>query len=403
VRPLSEQELANRSGTDPERIRQLAQAGILTPAADGSFGMSDINRVRLADALDREGISPDDLGRAIQGRQLSFEFMDGLFSEPIPLRDQTIDEWAEALGVGLDDLRRLYTSWSLPAPVSGQRVREDDARMLEALTVFPGTGLDAEILVAATRFFGDNLRRIAESQVRFFRSNIMDPLTNSGVPLNQVLETVAPLSAALQPAARVLLTWLHGRHFESQVFQETVLMVEQIMESEGYTRRRAVSPPAIAFVDLSGYTRLTEESGDQAAAHLAEGLAQMVSEAAQSHRGRVVKLLGDGVMFFFPDPADAIRCGLAMIDRASEAGLPKARVGVNAGDVVYRDGDYFGRTVNVAARIVDYARPGEVLASQEAVTGGEADGVAFESIGSVLLRGLEEPVRVLRATRQQTG
>jgi class 3 adenylate cyclase len=402
VRPLSEQELVTRSGTDLERIRQLARAGILVPATDGSFSLSDINRVRLADALDRVGISPEDLGRAIEERQLSFEFMDDLFSEPIPMRDQTIDEWAAALGVGLDDLGRLYTSWSLPAPVSGQRVREDDARMLEALTVFPGTGLDTEILVAATRFFGDNLRRIAESQVRFFKSNIIDPMTNSGVPLNEVLETVAPMSAALQPAARVLLAWLHGRHFESHVFQETVLMVEQIMESAGYTRRRAVSPPAIAFVDLSGYTRLTEESGDQAAALLAEGLAQMVNEAAQSHRGRVVKLLGDGVMFFFPDPADAIRCGLAMVDRASAAGLPKARVGVNAGDVVYRDGDYFGRTVNVAARIVDYARPGEVLASEEAVNG-EADGVAFEAIGSVLLRGLEEPVQVLRATRRQTG
>jgi adenylate cyclase len=73
-------------------------------------------------------------------------------------------------------------------------------------------------------------------------------------------------------------------------------------------------------------------------------------------------------------------------------------MGVNAGDVVFRDGDYFGRTVNVAARITDYARPGEVLASQDAVEAAGGNAIAFSEIGPVLLRGLEAPLRVFRAT-----
>lgn len=372
---------------------------MLVPSPDGSFAMGDINRVRLADALDREGVSLEDLGQAIEGGHLSFTFMDELFTEPMPLRNQTVDEWAKALGITMEELGRLYASWFLPTPVSGQPVREDDARMLEALRVFPEAGLDTDVLLAATRYFGDNLRRIAEAQVQFFRSTIIDPLAGSGMPLGTAMETVAPMSAALQAAGRALLAWLHGRHLESQVFQEIVLVVEEIMEGAGYTRRRTISPPAIAFMDLSGYTRLTEESGDQAAALLAEGLAQLVNEAAQVHRGRVVKLLGDGVMFFFSDPGDAVRCGLALVERATELGLPRARMGINAGEVVFRDGDYFGRTVNVAARIADYARPGEVLASEDAVAASGADGLSFSEIGSVLLRGLEQPVKVFRASR----
>jgi class 3 adenylate cyclase len=217
------------------------------------------------------------------------------------------------------------------------------------------------------------------------------------------MEVTAPIAAAVQPSGRALLNWLHVRHFETQVFQEIVVIIEQIMQEAGFARRRAVSPPAIAFLDLYGYTLLTEQTGDLLAARLAEELSELVGQAAQSHGGRVVKLLGDGVMFHFPDPGDAVRCGLALVDRAAEVGLPRARMGVNAGDVVFRDGDYFGRTVNVAARITDYARPGEVLASEEAVEAAGGNAIAFSEIGSVLLRGLEQPLRVFRATAARSN
>jgi adenylate cyclase len=398
VERLSVEELAARSGSSVDRIRRLADVGLLEPADDGSFAMTAINRVRLADALDREGVPLEDMGKAKATGQLSFEFVDQLFLEAVPLRDQTVEELAAKLGISIEDLGRLYTAWSLPAPLPGQQIREDDAAMLEALTVFPQTGLDPEILVPATRFFGDNVRRIAEGEVSFFKTNVIDALAASGMPLKDVMETTAPMSAALQPSGRALLNWLHMRHFETQVFQEIVVIMERIMDEAGFARRRPVSPPAIAFLDLSGYTLLTEQTGDEVAARLAEELSELVGQAAQSHGGRVVKLLGDGVMFHFPDPGDAVRCGLALVDRATELGLPRARMGVNAGAVVFRDGDYFGRTVNVAARITDYARPGEVLATEEAVEAASGNAIAFHEIGSVLLRGLEEPLRVFRAT-----
>jgi adenylate cyclase len=395
---LSVDELAARSGTTPDHIGRLVQVGLLEAAEDSTFAIRDINRVRLADALEREGIPLEDMAAAKTAGRLSLDFLDELFLDAVPLRAQTFDELAEKLGISFEDLTRLYTAWSLPAPQPGQQIREDDATILEALTVFSQTGLDPEILVPATRFFGDNVRRIAEGQVSFFRSNVIEPMVAAGMPLRDVVETMAPMSAALQPAGRALLSWLHGRHFETLAFQEVVLIIEQIMQEAGFAQRRPVSPPAIAFMDLSGYTLLTEQTGDEVAAKLAEELSEMVGHAAQSHGGHVVKLLGDGVMFHFADPGDAIRCGLGLLDRAAELGLPRARMGVNAGAVVFRDGDYFGRTVNVAARITDYARPGEVLASEDAVSSTRSDGFTVAEIGSVLLKGMEQPVRVFRAT-----
>jgi class 3 adenylate cyclase len=152
-------------------------------------------------------------------------------------------------------------------------------------------------------------------------------------------------------------------------------------------------------MDLSGYTRLTEEAGDAAGAQLASSLAELVGDMSLRHRGRAVKLLGDGVMFHFPNPSDAVRCGLDLVERTQGVGLPPARVGVNAGPVIFRDGDYFGGTVNVAARILEYARPREVLATAAVAAAAPADDLRFDSLGEVGLKGVAQPVELHRARR----
>jgi class 3 adenylate cyclase len=170
------------------------------------------------------------------------------------------------------------------------------------------------------------------------------------------------------------------------------------MDEAGVARRRGSSPPAICFLDLSGYTRLTEERGDEAAAELAASLAMMVQQASRRHGGRPIKWLGDGVMFHFLDPGQAVVASLEMVDLTPKSGLPPAHVGVNAGPVVFRDGDYFGRTVNIAARIAARAGPSEVLVSDETVrTAREVSGVRFEEVGPAELKGVARPVGLHRA------
>ena len=178
----------------------------------------------------------------------------------------------------------------------------------------------------------------------------------------------------------------------------TVLRAEAALERAGLARRRPVRPPAIAFLDLTGYTKLTEERGDRAAAELAARLVEIVHEFAHRRGGRPVKLLGDGVMFHFPEPAQGVWCGLELVDRLPRVGLPRARMGMDSGPVVFQDGDYFGRTVNIAARITDYARPGEVLVSDQVVAAADPlEAVRFEPVGPVSLKGLSTPITLYNA------
>ena len=153
------------------------------------------------------------------------------------------------------------------------------------------------------------------------------------------------------------------------------------------------------FLDLAGYTRLTEEQGDAAAADLAETLAVLVNRSAREHGGVPVKWLGDGVMVHYREPAGAVLSARQLVAQLPEAGLPPAHVGVAAGPVVVQGGDYFGRTVNLAARIAARAGAGQVLASQGVAEPAPPAGVRFLELGELELKGFADPVRLLEARR----
>jgi adenylate cyclase len=160
-----------------------------------------------------------------------------------------------------------------------------------------------------------------------------------------------------------------------------------------------VSPEGIAFADLSGFTTLTEQGGDEAAVEMALALAQLVGEAAARHRGMTVKLLGDGALLHFADPADAVRASLDIVDEAPARGLPPAHVGVNAGPLLFDQGDYFGRTINVASRIVGLAKPGQVLVGEALANAVSPVGFRLADIGTYEVKGVADPIRIFEASR----
>ena len=161
-------------------------------------------------------------------------------------------------------------------------------------------------------------------------------------------------------------------------------------------RRRLAT---VLYADVVDYTRLTEERGDQAAAGLAEDLVRTVQRTAVDHGGKVVKWLGDGVMFRFPEPGRGVLAALEMVAHVDDIGPLPAHVGLHAGPVLFQQGDYFGRTVNAASRIADYARPGEVLVSQEVVDACTEAGVAFDEVGPVDLKGFSGALHLYVAHR----
>jgi adenylate cyclase len=209
----------------------------------------------------------------------------------------------------------------------------------------------------------------------------------------EMLQAQADLGSQMTPLIEeVLLAIYHGQqeHTWSQVFVEHV---EGALEAAGLYRRLE-RPPAMCFLDLTGYTRLTEERGDAAAAELAARLAGLVRRSALEHDGTPVKWLGDGVMFYFREPGAAVVAAVEMVEVVGRQGLPPAHVGIHAGPVVVQDGDYFGRTVNLAARMAEYARPGEVVVSQEVVDATQGGPVTFTEIGPVELKGVPGTLRL---------
>ena len=168
------------------------------------------------------------------------------------------------------------------------------------------------------------------------------------------------------PLLEEALLAMYHAHQEHTWVENLIGEIEDALDRTGL-RSRLIEPPAICFLDITGYTRLTEERGDEAAAELAARLTPLVQRTAERHGGKVVKWLGDGVMFHFREPAGGVVAALEMIDAIAAAGLPPAHVGLHTGPVVFQGGDYFGRTVNLAARIGEQAPPGQVLVTQEIV------------------------------------
>jgi len=244
----------------------------------------------------------------------------------------------------------------------------------------------------------DGLRRIAETEADLWRTDIEEPLLRAGMTEAEMLATQADLGSVLAPLMeQTLLAVYHGQQ-EHAWTNSALDDVEDALEKAGL-HRRLHRPPAVCFLDMTGYTRLTEERGDEAAADLAARLAALVRRCSREHGGRPVKWLGDGVMFYFPDPARSALAAVEIVEDVASHELPPAHIGIHAGPVVFQEGDYFGRTVNIAARIAGYARPGEVLVTQEVVDLAEGTAVTFTDVGPVELKGVSGTIRVHSARR----
>jgi adenylate cyclase len=400
VEALTEIELAERAGTTPDRIRRLTGLGILAPSEGGSgFGTADVARVVLADAIEASGISLEDVGRAIAGGALSFAFLDlqSVYGWP-GMSGRTYREACAAHGISLEFVRRVHEVLGFTVPEAEDRIREDDEEILPpAVAAVRAAGLSEDEAVRALRVYGENIRRIAQAEAQFYHTYIETPLVGSGMPERQMRELASQMSVSLQPLVERLVLWLYRRNQQHFIVEDLIEHVEAALDQAGVAPRRPARPPAMVFLDIAGYTRLTEERGDEAAAELASTLAGLVQSAARRHDGRPVKWLGDGVMFHFPDAAGAVRCSLQMVAAAPAVGLPPAHVGINAGPVIVREGDYFGRTVNVAARVAAKAGPGEVLVSQAVVAESPAGSFRFDPLGPVELKGVSAPVELFRA------
>jgi adenylate cyclase len=398
---LTEEEVARRAGTSRERVRELVDLGVLScgPGEDGPFRNGDALRVQLVDELEAGGIPPARVAAAIADGALSLSYLDW-FPDPPPRAEQTYAEACDELGIPFALLEKVFASFGLPRPQSSDRVRREDEDVLAGLPVLLEGGLGEAEVLRASRVWAEGVRRVAQHQVHSFHELIEEPFRQQGLSDDEALSAaMAKVGARMIPLVHRMMNWLYSRHFERYPIEHRVGHVESALESAGLHRRPAADPEACVFADLSGYTRLTDQLGDRVASEMALQLAELVQEVGDDHHGLAVKMLGDGVHFHFEDAANAVLGSLDFVDRAQERELPPAHVGVNAGPMTYTDGDYYGMTVIVAARIAAQAGPGQVLVGEAATACARPKGVRFEEVGPMALKGVGRPVTVFRAVR----
>jgi adenylate cyclase len=393
---ISAQQLADLVPCPLEQVRRLVELEILAPSGpDGRFAPSDAHVVRLMSAFEEAGIAIEDVARGVKEGQLSFPL--GRFLPGPAELSTTYGELATELTRPPELLRRLSGELGLPPPAD-DRLRGEDADVLSLLVARLDLASDDDLSRFA-RLYGGTVQRLVAAGLEFFDRTVRERVASFEVPDDEQDRLVYERATGFTELVSRIVPWLQRRHREHAVLEYLVAVTERFMEERGIGPRQPRQLPAIAFLDVSGYTALAEERGDEAAAALAAGLAEVVQENARKHRGRPVKWLGDGVMIHFTDAASAIRGGLELVEHAESAISAPTRIGINAGTIIVQEGDYFGRTVNVAARIADYARPHEVLVSDEARDAATISGVDFELIGDVPLKGVSRPVRLHKAIR----
>jgi adenylate cyclase len=399
---LTGEEVAHRAATTPEPVRELVDLGVLTQGSnpDAPFRRGDPMRVQLVEELEAFGIPPMRVAAAIADGALSLSYLD--FSRSASALEPDTFRAVRRVG-NLIRLARTNLCGVRAATSAGRGIgaRRRPGHHLRASAPVHGRLGEAEILRAA-RVWGEGVRRVAQHQVHSFHELVEEPFRRQGLTDDQALAAaLSQVGVRLIPYVRRLVGWLYGRHFERYATEHWLGHIEAALETAGLHRRR-LHPEACVFADLSGYTRLTEELGDEAAAQMALRLAELMQEVADRHCGLVVKMLGDGVHFYFEEPSNAVLGSLELVERAQPQGLPPAHVGVNAGPMTYTDGTT--TDLRSSSPPGSHQRPGLGRSSsarpRPPTTNPRA--MRYEEVGPVPLKGVARPVKIYRAFRAAT-
>jgi class 3 adenylate cyclase len=389
------EDAAERAGVEPSYLVRLVDLGILAPEEPDRFSPGDVRRVLMAKSLEDGGIPLDGVGAAIQRGTLSLAFLDAPSYERFAaLAAETFRQVSDRTGIPLELLMVIREAIGMAQPSPDDRLREDEMAIVPFIELQVAEGFRPAAIERLIRVQGDSTRRITEQEAHWWNSEVIEPAIASGKGLEEIANAdLADRSAPL--SERALLAMYHAQ--QARAWTANIIEGFEVLMAKAGIHSRLERLPAICFLDISGYTRLTQERGDDAAAHLATTVARLVQRSSVRHGGKPIKWLGDGVMFYFRDPGPGVRAALEMVDGLAAAGLPPAHVGLHAGPVLFQEGDYFGQTVNLSARIAEYARQGEVLVSQAVADASEDKGIAFGDIGPVELKGVSGTVHLLRA------
>jgi adenylate cyclase len=384
------EDIARRLGVPADVVDRLIESHVLQADDDGLLDPGDIHRVRLLSGFEEAGVPLDALIAADRAGRISLRYYDQLHPPPGPLSGRTYAAFAASMGPRATHLPGLFAAFGLAEPAADTSLDvESEALIGEMLDIVEEIG-HADLGLRAIRLFGEGARRSADGALAVYADAVGRSVEDvSGLPIDDVFESVLWPWARFARQSAPLATWLASRHLTRAIDEYSVSQTERILEADGFVAPRPVRPPAIAFVDLTGFTQLTQERGDESAAAIALRLGEVAVDVARDHGGRLVKLLGDGVLLRFEELADAVAGALELLEALPASDLPTGHAGVAAGYVIERDNDVFGRTVNLAARIADAAPDGRLyLSAADAIALPGDAGYAATPVDPVSLHGI---------------
>lgn len=386
---ISLTEAVRRSGVPAPTLKRWAEEKIV-PVRDGRWTAAAAAQARVVARMRDRGYSLEDLKEAGREGRLAFGFAEELFAED-EAAGLSIETVAAETGLEVELIERILTM--MGTPVGRERsLSVADAAALRLCAEVLAAGFPLVAFLQLIRVYVQSLRRIAEAEIRLFHLYVHEPLIRDGVPELRMAEAMGDLAAQVMPLAAPLTEYLHNRYLRYYIEQDVVGHMETGGEQSTAEMELGHVATTLCFIDLTGFTRFTEEEGDIEALDVVENFVETV-EATLPREATIVKTIGDEVMVVSPDAAALTEWAVAFLGRFDRR--PQPRVGIHSGDAVYRDGDYFGNSVNLAHRIVNRAMAGEILVTDRvAATLQGRTSLRLDPIGEVSLKGFPVPTEL---------
>jgi adenylate cyclase len=376
-------EAARISGVPASTLKRWVGAGVI-PVENGRWTRAAAAHARVVARMRERGHSLEELRDAVGQGRLAF----GYIEELLPGREGALTPAEAAKRTGLEEelIERIMALLGTPAALEGV-VNERDLEAMERIAAVLEAGFPLVAVLQLIRVYAQSIRKIAEAEVRLFHQYVHEPMIREGLDALRMAEEMESLARELLPLTSPLMDYIHHRYLGFYSEQDVVGHMEA--ELGGHHQLGRVQM-AFCFVDLTGFTRYTEEEGDEEALDLVERFVETV-EATLPAEASIVKTIGDEVMIVSPEPVTLTGWAVGFLALFQER--PQPRVGLHYGRAVYRDGDYFGGDVNLTHRVVARALGGEVMVTRPVVeAAGDADYLHFDPIGDVELKGFPQPV-----------
>jgi adenylate cyclase len=388
---LTLKEAADAVGVKPQTLKRWAETDVI-PGHDGErWTPAALAHARIVARLRDRGHSLKEIRKASQEGKLAYGFVEDLFPET--QSTFSLEDAADEVGMEPALLERIWSSVGFPRHQLDDGLSDVDMDALRYIGSVLEAGFPLVAFLQLVRVYGQSMARIADAEARLFHLYVHEPLMRDGVPGLEMAEEMETLASDVLPLSSPIMDYIHQRYLQHFVEQDVVGHMEVDLEDENEDLGRV--RVAIAFADLAGYTRFTEEAGEEEAFSTVERFIDAVTDTLPDD-ARVVKTIGDEVMLVGQD-VQALTDWAVGFQRLYRE-RPTPRIGVHVGSVLYRDGDYFGREVNLTARVVARARGGEVVVTDAVMSQIKtSEYLKFEEIGEVKLKGFNEPRVLCRA------